>query len=60
MHDQLIMILNNRPLHENYRSSFKNEYSFYSLVTTNVEAEQFENRERGSNSIILPKFGFEF
>ena len=32
---------------------------FYSLVTTNVEAEQFENRERGSNSIILPKFGFE-
>ena len=28
------------------------------LVTTNVEAEQFENRVRGSNSI-LPKIGFD-
>ena len=28
------------------------------LVTTNVEAEQFENTERGNNSI-LPKIGFD-
>lgn len=41
------------------QASKMNIFSFYSLVTTNVEAEQFENRERGSNSIILPKFGFE-